>query len=425
MKTPKAFDTKRLPLKPQAYLMPIEWAGTVWFLAPVRGKINKINCEGLKPPFLVLQNHASFVDFPMLVKAMFPRSTAWVISVEEFVGREFLMRGIGGIYKRKFTQDLTVVKHILTMLTRYKRCCTIYPEARFSFVGVNEAIDGALGKLAKKARCPIVVFIQHGNFLRSPQWCKHPYRKVKVSGDFIQVATREEVLSLPAEELQRRIEDAFRYDDYAWQYENRISITSPMRAHNIHKVLYQCPVCGEEFATESHGTALWCNHCGAHWEMDEFGRLHRTNGEDIFCHVPDWYNWQREQVRAQILAGSYSFSDEAELYHLVNAKKGFRKIGQVRLSHGPKGFEMEGTLDNGEEFSFSRPVHTMRSVHVEFDFKKRGVPVPMDAIDLATRDESWFVFPKNAKNVLTKLHFATEELFRAQAEAREAHTSEE
>ncbi len=415
MKTVKAFDTKRLPLKPQAYLVPIEWAGTLWFLAPVGGKINKVNCEGLRPPYLVLQNHASFVDFPMLVKAMFPHTTAWVISVEEFIGREFLMRGIGGIYKRKFTQDLAVVKHILTMLSRYKHSCTIYPEARFSFVGVNEEIDGALGKLAKKARCPIVVFIQHGNFLRSPQWCKHPYRRIKVSGDFIQVATREEVLSLPAEELQRRIEEAFQYDDYAWQYENRIRITSPMRAHNIHKVLYQCPVCGREFSMESHGTRLWCSHCGAQWEMDEFSRLHRTNGEDIFCHVPDWYNWEREQVRKQVLDGSYRFTDEAELYHMVNAKKGFRKIGEVSLNHGPEGFTMAGTLDNGEEFSFNRPVNTMRSLHVEFDFKKRGIPAPADAIDLATSDDTWFVFPKNSKNVLTKLHFATEELHKAQS----------
>ena len=415
---PKPFDTKRLPLRPQAYLMPIEWVGSLWFLLPVRGKINKINCEGLRPPYLVLQNHASLIDFPMLVKAMFPRSAGWVISVEEFVAREFLMRGIGGIYKRKFTQDLSVVKHILTMLTRYKRSCVIYPEARFSFVGVNEELDGALGKLAKKAKCPIVVYIQRGNFLRSPQWCKHPYRKVKVSGDFVCVATREEVLSLPAEELQRRIDEAFKYDDYAWQYENKIKITSRFRAHNLHKVLYQCPVCGKEFAMNSEHSRLWCEECGESWEMDEYGRLHRENGEDIFPHVPDWYNWQREQVRAQVDAGTYGFNDDVEIYHMVNAKKGFRKIGEGWLTHTVEGFTVHGALDNGEEFLFNRPVNTMRSVHVEFDFKKRGIPAPMDGIDLATHDDTYFVFPKTAKNVLTKLHFATEELNKAYLESK-------
>lgn len=414
MKKADIFDTSRLPLKPRPYLIPVEWAGTAWFTLPVGGKINKINCEGLQPPYLVLQNHASFVDFPMLVKAMFPHTAGWLISVEEFVGREWLMRGVGGIYKRKFTQDLTVVKHILTYLTRYKRSCVIYPEARFAFAGVNEEIDGALGKLAKKAKCPVVVFIQHGNFLRSPQWCKHPYRKIPVCGDFICVATKQEVETLPAEEIQRRIEEAFVYDDYKWQYDNGLRITSPMRAHNIHKVLYQCPVCGREFEMRSHGTELWCSHCGARWEMDEYSRLHRTNGEDVFCHVPDWYRWEREQVRAQVESGQYRFEDEAELYHMVSAKTGFRRIGSVTLIHDERGFTMSGTLDSGEEFSFKRSVKSMRSLHVEFDFKKKGIPAPGDAIDLATVDSTWFVFPKTAKNVLTKLHFATEELHRHQ-----------
>ena len=100
---------------------------------------------------------------------------------------------------------------------------------------------------------------------------------------------------------------------------------------------------------------------------------------------------------------------------MVNAKVGFRKLGDVTLSHGEDGFTVSGTLDNGEEFFLNRPVNTMRSVHVEYDFKKRGIPAPMDGIDLATHDDTYFVFPKTAKNVLTKLHFATEELNKAQA----------
>ena len=412
MKKAERFDTSRPPMRPQPYLMLVEWAGTAFLAAGC--KVNKINCEGLQPPYLVLQNHASFVDFPMAVKAMFPHPAGWVISVEEFVGREFLMRGIGGIYKRKFTQDLTVVKHIFTMLTRYKKSCVIYPEARFSLVGVNEEIDGALGKLAKKAKCPVVVYIQRGNFLRSPQWCKHPYRRVPVSGDFIQVASREEVAALPAEEIQRRIEEAFVYDEYAWQRDNKIAIRSKMRAHNIHRVLYQCPVCGTEFAMNSHGTELWCEHCKAHWEMDEYGQLHCRTGEDTFTHVPDWYHWERQQVREQVERGEYRFEDTVSLRLLVSAQKGFRTLGEVTLTHDENGFTMEGATDDGQPFHFHRSVASMRSLHIEYDFKKRGFAQPMDAIDLAGLNETYFVCPLTAKNVLTKLHFATEELHRHQ-----------
>lgn len=416
MKKAERFDTSRPPMRPRPYLMLVEWAGTAFLVADC--KVNKINCEGLQPPYLVLQNHASFVDFPMAVKAMFPHSAGWVISVEEFVGREGLMRGIGGIYKRKFTQDLTVVKHIFTMLTRYKKSCVIYPEARFSLVGVNEEIDGALGKLVKKAKCPVVVYIQRGNFLRSPQWCKHPYRRVPVSGDFIQVASREEVESLPAEEIQRRIEEAFVYDEYAWQRDNKIAIRSKMRAHNIHRVLYQCPVCGTEFEMNSHGAELWCEHCHSRWEMDEYGQLRCQTGEDSFTHVPDWYRWEREQVRGQVERGEYRFEDTVSLRLLVSAKKGFKTLGQVKLTHDENGFIMEGTTDDGQPFHFHRSVASMRSLHIEYDFKKRGFERPMDAIDLAGLDETYFVCPLTAKNVLTKLHFATEELHRHQLAAK-------
>lgn len=327
----ECFDTQRKPELPKPYLLPIEWIGAFFMLMPVGGHVEKINCEGLEPPYLMLQNHASFVDFPMAARAMFPNSSGWVISIEEFVGREWLIRSIGGIYKRKFTADLTVVKHILTMLTKMNCSVTMFPEARYSLAGVNEQIDGALGKLAKKAKCPVVMHMQYGNFLRSPQWCKRPYRKVPVSSEFRQIVTREEVQTLSAAEIQRRIEDAFHYDDYQWQYDNRIEITSPYRAHNIHRILYQCPHCGTEFQMNSDHTQLWCEHCGTRWEMDTLGRLHCLNGEERFAHVPDWYRWERENVRREVQEGRYAFEDTVRLERMVSAHAGFEVLSLIHI----------------------------------------------------------------------------------------------
>lgn len=410
---PKAFDTKKKPSKPKPYLMPIEWGGTSVFSKIAGGaSIEKVNCEDLKSPFLILCNHGSFFDFPLVVKAIFPLRTSWVISIEEFIGREWLMRGVGGIYKRKFTADMTVVRHILNALTRQKVCCTIYPEARFSLAGINEQIDGALGKLAKKAKVPVCVFITKGNFIRSPQWNKHPYRKVPIVGKFTQIVTREEVARLSADEIQRRIEEAFVYDDYAYIRDNKIPMKCDKRAENIHKILYQCPVCGKEFSTDSRGTKIWCSDCGAIWEMDDYGVLHRENGPDIFTHVPDWYRWERENVIKEVEEGRYRFEDRARLERLVNGKVGFSTLGEVKLTHDENGFTMSGEIMDGS-FEFNRSVASMRSVHIEYDFKGRG-----DAIDLCTLDDTYFVFPLTARNVLTKLHFATEALHELDAKKK-------
>jgi len=141
--------------------------------------------------------------------------------------------------------------------------------------------------------------------------------------------------------------------------------------------------------------------------MDEYGRLHRTDGgEERFVHVPDWYRWERENVDKQVQDGTYSFVDEARLELLASSKERFRKLGTVKMTHDTDGFTLSGTLDDGKEFYLNRSAASMISCHIEYNFKGRG-----DAVDLATRDDTYWVFPLHADNVLTKLHFATEALY--------------
>lgn len=405
MKSKHKFDTAMKPYKPSGFWHFLQVICSAALLLPVGGKIKKVNCEGIKAPYIVLSNHASLIDFAMSVKSVFPHSTGWVASIEEFKGREWVFRRMGMIYKRKFTSDITVAKHILYSIRRNKSCVTFYPEARFSLAGINERLDKALGKLAKAAKVDIVAFIMHGNFLRSPQWDKHPYRKIPVCGEFRRIATREEVEALSADEIQNRIEQAFVYDDYKWQYDNKLKIKCKERATGLHRILYRCPHCNAEFKTYARGTKIWCEACGKVWNMDEYGRLHCENGEDIFNHVPDWYKWERECVRKEVESDAYRFEDEARLEILHSSYYGFKPLGNVKLTHDYNGFTMEGVIE-GKPFHFNRAPSTMYSCHIEYDFKGKG-----DAIDLCTNDETYFVFPLNAVNCLTKLHFATEEIY--------------
>ena len=410
-KKQKRFNMNKKPIKPWRILMPIEWSGSLPPLLFMKHKLKKVNCKGLKKPYIVLSNHASFVDFQVNVKATFPNRSHWVISIEEFIGREWLFRLIGGIPKRKFTQGSVMVKHILTAIRKNKKIVTIYPEARFSLAGINEDIGKALGKLVKMADVPVVVLNQNGNFLRSPQWNKHPYRKVPLEATFTCVANQEEVRSLTADQIQERIEKAFIYDDYKWQFDNKIAIKCKKRAENIHKILYQCPVCKKEFSMNSKDDKIWCEHCKKEWEMDYYGQLHCINGEETFTHVPDWYRWERENVKAEVRSGNYYFEDTVRIDELVSSRVGFETIGEAKMVHDYNGITLTSDI-KGQEFYLNKPIESMASVHIEYDFKKRGVKEPADAIDIATLDNTWFVFPKTANNPLTKIHFAVEELYK-------------
>ena len=57
------------------------------------------------------------------------------------------------------------------------------------------------------------------------------------------------------------------------------------------------------------------------------------------------------------------------------------------------------------------------SLHIEYDYCYLK---PLDCVDISTENDSFYCYPETAKNVVTKLAFATEELYaRALAKKKE------
>ena len=102
-------------------------------------KVEKINMEGLKPPYMVLSNHMHFIDFELTAMATFPHRVNNVVSIDGYYMRPWLMELIGCIATRKFTMDLHLVKSIRKVLSRGDVLC-MYPEARYSPCGVQSYI---------------------------------------------------------------------------------------------------------------------------------------------------------------------------------------------------------------------------------------------------------------------------------------------
>ena len=154
-----------------------------------------------------------------------------------------------------------------------------------------------------------------------------------------------------------------------------------------------------------------CIECGAKWDMDEYSRLHLLNEDKTWdstlAHIPNWYLWQRDIVDQEIYDGKYVFEDKVRIEKLVNSKKGFVRIGEITMRQDDEGIHLFGKLDDGSDFDLFKPANTTASLHIEYNYKKRG-----DAIDIATMEETYFVYPLNNPNVLTKLHFATEALYK-------------
>ena len=369
-----------------------------------KGKITKVNMENIKPPYLLLVNHNAFLDFKAVAMATKMNRTNSVVAIDGFLISEWLLRRVGCICTRKFTQDMTLVRHLKTVVNRGD-IPIIYPEARYSLCGTHALLPESIGKLAKFLKVPVVTFINHGHHINSPFWNLKD-RGTRVESTMTGLVSAEEVITLSDVEINARIQEAFIYDDFAWQLENEIAVVYEKRAEGLHKVLYQCPACKTEYRMTSKDNQLVCTHCKKTWSMDEYSRLSADAGETEFSHIPDWYEWQRENVKQEVISGTYSFDGEVRVDSLPNAKR-YIDLGKAKLRHDMNGFVLEGNYQ-GEDYRLEKSVVSMYSCHIEYNYLgKHG-----DCIDINTLTDTLYIYPEGEDFSVTKMALATEELFK-------------
>ncbi len=399
------FDMLKRPIKQRWFLKPVAWAITFPTVWSHHLKVNRVNMKGLKPPYLLLCTHHAFVDFSVTTAAIFPHAANYIVAIDGFIGREWLLRNAGGICKRKFTNDILLVRQIEHSLKVNKVVCAVYPEARYSLCGTTAILPDSLGKMCRLMKVPVVVLNMHGDYLSQPVWNLRQ-RKVNLVADMTQIITQAEISTLSSAEMNARIEKAFVYDEYKFQLETNQHIDAPDRAKGLHHVLYQCPNCLTEFKMNSEGDKIWCEHCHKMYVMDTLGQLKASEGVTEYPHIPDWYEFQREEVRKQLVAGTYRFEDDVIVDSLPGAE-GFIRLGNAHLIHDETGFHVEGDFGS-EHFSLVKEPLSTYSIHIEYDYLGKGA----DCLSLSTMEETYYLYPIHAMNVVTKLHFAAEELFK-------------
>lgn len=403
----KRFDMKRPPIKCRWFLKPVAWMIAFPGIWAHKTKIHKLGMDNIKPPYLLLGNHNAFFDMNVSTAATFPHIGNYVVAIDGFLKREWLLRNIGCICKRKFTNDLIMVKHLKKVVDN-GGIAALYPEARYSLCGTTAPLPESLGKLCKLLNVPVVTLICHGNHINHPFWnTRHERKVVPTEAEMKVLISAEDIKSLSADEINERLVQEFQYDDFRWQLENRISVKCEDRAEGLEKILYRCPHCNTEFQMKSSGTAISCTACNKSWNMTEFGELEATEGETEFNHIPDWYEWERQKVKEEVESGTYS-TGELPVYvkSLPNAK-GYIELGRGTMIHDMNGFRVNITGENGEQYSMEKTVPSLYSCHIEYEYLfKDG-----DCVDLNTLDDTWYTYPVGKPFSVTKMALATEELY--------------
>ncbi len=391
-------------------------------------------------PCLFLMNHSCFTDLMIAGTLLAKKPYHIVCTVDGFVGKDGLMRHLGCIPTKKFTTDLSLVRDMVFVTKELKESVLMYPEASYTFDGTATPPPKSLAKCLKLLKAPVVMIRTEGAFLRDPLYNCLQKRNVTVTAKVSLLLTPEEIRAKSPAELNAILKDAFTFDGFQWQKDNRVRITEPFRADGLERVLYKCPICGTEGKMLGKGIRLHCGSCGADWELDEYGCLIHKSGSATtaggsaaitpaaapasaaevpsnttptdasapldFSHVPDWYRWERECVRKEIADGTYRMELPVKILALVNTDAAY-EIGTGTLLHTPEGFHLTGC---GGALDYRQPAAASYSLYADYFWYEIG-----DMICIGNTDIQYYCFPQLADGesaIVAKARIAAEELFK-------------
>ena len=405
--------TRKKPLRPMMFLQ-ILIRILAWFtLLPNKFSYTTEGMEkiGKKEPCLILMNHSSFADMEIASQIFFPRRYGIICTSDAFIGwlMKILMPLIGCIPTQKFVSDVSLIRDMEYMLKKKKTSILMYPEASYSFDGTATPLPRKMGILLKKLGVPVVTVITEGAFTRQPLYNCLRKRKVQVSAKVKCLATAEEVKSMSVAQLDALLDEAFGFDNFKWQQENNVIINEPERAEGLNRILFRCPHCNTEGNTEGKGTTLTCHNCGKVYELTENGFLKALDGDAAFTHVPDWYAWERDQVRQELIDGTYKLDVDVKIGMMVNLDAIYM-VGDGHLTHDVNGFHLTGC---DGKLDYAQGPLACYSLYSDYYWYEIG-----DMICIGNNDVLYYCFPQNCGDVVAKTRLAAEELYKLKKRRR-------
>jgi len=354
-------------------------------------------------PALFLMNHSSFIDLEIATNVLYPRPLNIVCTSDGFVGKSWLMKNLGCIPTQKFITDVSLVRDMVYATNDLGNSVLLYPEASYSFDGTATPLPKTLGKLIKLLGVPVVMIKTDGAFLRDPLYNMLQVRDVNVSATFEYVLSPADIENKTTDELLEIINQKFIFDNFRDQQKNNITVDAPFRADGLNRVLYKCPCCQTEGNMVGKGIKLTCTNCNANWELTENGYL---SGAE-FEHIPDWYNWERKEVRSEIEAGTYKLDIPVDIRVMADYKAIY-EIGEGRLCHGKDGFDL---VSNDGKLNYHHKISASYSLYADYFWYELG-----DVICIGDNKVLYYCFPKNKGDIVAKTRLATEELYKLKNE---------
>ena len=331
--------------------------GGVWKLLflkkyNVHYKFN-IDVKKLKGPYIVVSNHASRLDYIYSGLAFYPQKLNFVAGYNEFFRSHLqgVFKLLRVIPKRNFTSDIHTVKEVLRILKDGGKIM-LYPEGMSSIGGGNQPCALGSGKLIKHCKVPVYMTKIKGGYLTNTKYCLDE-RIGRVDVEVDQLFSVEDIEKMSADEIQSKLDQAIKHNDYDWNKTERVAFKGKGRmAHNLHHLLYWCPKCGKELTMKGHDNVIECLECGNKAILNEYYDLLPENETCVIPETPSkWFNDERLRVRELVKDDNFIYQEHIKLgvlpkYKYLKNKATSEIVGDGLLTITKKAFVFEGTKDN-------------------------------------------------------------------------------
>jgi len=376
-------------------------------------KVDRSCCKLPKGPYIVLSNHESFIDFLLVMLALYPHRLNAVTAQKYFNFRplNWLLPLMGAIPKYLFETDMHAVFSIMKVIRRGDRLL-IFPEGRDSVHGPYMGMIKSTGKLIKKLQVPVLSCNIEGSYNCAPFWRKG-FRCGRIRVTFANLFSEEDIQRLTVEEINNQIDVRLSGKDVVLAQESpleppleeprreprrepldeplkepqretmeeqslkefrRNTSSSPKKpltllrekklAEGLENILYYCPVCQREFTLETRDNTISCTACRSRATMDRKS-VFSAHGEGAFPKtIADWY-------KAQVLHERQKLQEDIDLVRAevlvsmpLDGGRGFTIRGNGTLRLDNKGWHFDGELD-GEKTQLFFPINTVPVVPFE------------------------------------------------------------
>ncbi|MCL2412271.1 MAG: VTT domain-containing protein [Treponema sp.] len=269
----------------------------------------------LKPPFIVLGSHPSRLDYVYVIYSILP------YKMNVILNRWFLQNKLmyplltygGGIPKRLFAAELTVMKNIMAVVKNKGIIC-IFPEGINTIYGAsNPVIPGTAG-LLKHLKLPVVSVSINGAFLTVPKWNYNANYSGKIEVNVDLLFTPEQTEQKTTEELLSDLNEKLAYNDFKWVRENKIVYKAKKRAKGLNHLLYYCPNCKSQFKLTAHGNNIWCTECGNGAYLDNSFQLNKIKETDVFPQdITEWFKLQESVLSGEVAAEFFEIREKCKV----------------------------------------------------------------------------------------------------------------